>query len=314
MRQHAVERGRKRHALGGKRRQIEVARQSARAPPRPTPLRGTAPGARPRARAPSAPRPFAVSASRSWPRPYRNPARRRNSLRFRPAPGSSRRRAPSADNGRYFEASGSTASPLRRTGTSSARPTVETTLRASVSVSRRILEHAAAGEPMQQAPAEREPDRERGVEPSRQQQHRPRPDKAERRGLAGRQADAVHGKPAGARKRRDAGVVASAAGAADDDDKVRAAVGQRRVQVAVALHDLAATMSRVDGDQPRRRGNDGVVTQRQARERAGRERSARKFPRRPAPRDRSRAASRRRGAAAACRRCRRPPARRRRRD
>ena len=51
--------------------------------------------------------------------------------------------------------------------------------------------------------------RERGIEPSRQQQHRPRTDKAERGGLARRERDAMHLDAARARQRAHAGIVAA---------------------------------------------------------------------------------------------------------
>ena len=230
------------------------------------------------------------------------PGRRRNSLRFRAAPGSSRRRAPSEDNGRYFD--GQRLDLRRRCGAparvrrgrrsrppcapASASPPDPSTRRPPASRS-------------QQAPAEREPDRERGIEPPGQQQHRPRPGKTECRGLAGRQADAVHGKPAVARQRLHAAVVASAAGAADGDNRIRALVPPSATRPRPCRRCLAR--SRRHDVRCRRRSaappmHDAAATQRQARERAGRERVTRKFPRRQAPRDRSRAAARRRGAAA----------------
>ena len=59
---------------------------------------------------------------------------------------------------------------------------------------------------------------------------RPRADKAQRGGLARRDADAVTGDLANAGEGADARVVASAAGAADGDDKIGAFIVERGVQ------------------------------------------------------------------------------------
>ena len=106
-----------------------------------------------------------------------------------------------------------------RTGTTSARPSGDAILRASVAgVAERFL--VARGKAREQMPAQHQPARERRVEAAGQEQHRPRTDHAEGRGFAGRERDAVSLDVAEARERAHARVVAAAAGAADGDDRV----------------------------------------------------------------------------------------------
>ena len=80
--------------------------------------------------------------------------------------------------------------PAQRTGISSVRPIVEVTLRLS-GTSVGVSVDTAAGELGDQIAPEQQPDRQGGIEPPGNQQHRPRADKAERRGVARRNGDAV---------------------------------------------------------------------------------------------------------------------------
>src|SRR6185312_17331027 len=73
------------------------------------------------------------------------------------------------------------------------------------------------GETVEHVAAVQQPDRERGIHASGQQQHRPRADEAERRGFAWRERDPVHRDAAGAREGGHALVVTAASGAADQD-------------------------------------------------------------------------------------------------
>ena len=160
--------------------------------------------------------------ARVLPRPPRRP----DSLRCRPAPGSIRRPAPSpaaADSPRLW-------ARLCRRGSAPARPRHARAGKRPCARAWRVVvgvSSAAAGQPRQQGPAERQPDRQRRIEAAGHQQHRAAPDDAEGRGLARRERDAVHLDAAEARQRAHARVVAAAAGAADGDDGVGALVLQR---------------------------------------------------------------------------------------
>ena len=204
MRQHAAERGRKRHAS---RRQAATDRDARSK--RALRLLGRhhfeelllARG-RAHARQQIALGRRAVSASRSWPRPYRRPGRRRNSLRCRPAPGPSRRRAPAPDSGRYPAASGSTC----RRRAAHRDDFGEADGRGDLARQRQRRRPAPRSRGRRRAAASRR--RPSVSQTASAASSRPGssstgrvPAKPKRRGLAGRQADAVHGKPAGARKR-----------------------------------------------------------------------------------------------------------------
>ena len=102
------------------------------------------------------------------------PGARRDSLRCRPAPRIQPSARASACSGSSPTRPARPAPALRRTGTTSARPSGEAILRAS-SAANGWSSIMAAGEPRQHAAADGEPAGERRVDPPRQQQHRPRP-------------------------------------------------------------------------------------------------------------------------------------------
>ncbi len=132
---------------------------------------------------------------------------------------------------------------------------MDATLRASVKVSSRVVV-AAAGQPLQHAPPDHQPNAKRRVQPSRQQQHRPRTDKSERGGLARRERHAMHGKPALARQRLHAGVVAAAAGAADRDDGVRAFRRQCGAEIAAGVVETRRAAAALDIARHQARGGE----------------------------------------------------------
>ena len=94
----------------------------------------------------------------------------------------------------------------------------------------RPIRDAAAGKLRHKMTPEQQPDRQRRIEPPGHQQHRPRADEAERRGLAGRHRDAVRLDAAEPRQRMHRGIAPSAAGAADGDHRVGFRIAERRLE------------------------------------------------------------------------------------
>src|SRR5262245_39528068 len=101
-------------------------------------------------------------------------------------------------------------------------------------------------EPIEKPPPEEEPDAERGIEPSGQEQHRPRADKPECGGLSGCQRQPVHPQLSFAGEDLYAVVVPPAARSADRNDCVSAVGRQRNIETPAAFVQSGRTATSID--------------------------------------------------------------------